>query len=233
MKVLIADDHSIVRLGLRRLLAVEPRIDIVEVADGQSVVNAFRESRPDLVILDLNLPDISGLEVLARLRSENDGVRVLIISMYASPVHVARALEAGARGYVSKSATPEQMLEGIRRVAVGRTYIEHEIAQELAMWNIRDSSQPLKNLSARDVEILRLLAEGSSLNEIARLIGVSYKTVANHCTQLRAKLATPRTADLIRIAISSGLGRGDDRLGRSFSGSTGGGNRDGDSSRAG
>jgi two-component system, NarL family, invasion response regulator UvrY len=212
MRVLIVDDHPIVRAGLRRLLAAEPQLEIIEAANAQEAITGFRELRPDLVILDLNLPGISGLEVLGRLRIEDAKAHVLIISMYDNPIYVARVLQAGARGYVSKNAPPEQILEAVRRVAAGRSYIEHEMAQELALGNVLTSSHPLNRLSPRDVEILRLLADGSSLTEIAQAIGVSYKTVANHCSQIKVKLATPRMADLIRVAISSGLGRGDPQL---------------------
>jgi two-component system, NarL family, invasion response regulator UvrY len=209
MKLLVVDDHPIVRSGLRRLLGGEPNLEIIEAANGADALAAFKEQRPDLVILDLNLPGISGLEVLGRLRVENPKVRVLAVSMHDNPLYVTRALEAGACGYVSKSAPPEQLLAAVRRVAAGQAYIEHEIAQELALWNIRAPAHPLKQLSPRDLEILRLLADGSSLTEIAQAIGISYKTVANHCTQLKAKLATPRMADLIRLAISSGLSADD------------------------
>jgi two-component system, NarL family, invasion response regulator UvrY len=212
MKLLIVDDHPIVRAGLRRLLAAEPGLEIAEATSGHEAVGVFRETRPDLVILDLNLPGISGFEVLGRLLIEDAKARVLVISMYDNPVYVARVLEAGARGYVGKNAPPEQILEAVRRVAAGRSYVEPEIAQELALGNIRTASHPLSQLSPRDLEILRLLADGSSLTEIAEAIGVSYKTVANQCSQLKAKLAAPRMADLIRLAISNGLGRGDVRL---------------------
>jgi two-component system, NarL family, invasion response regulator UvrY len=207
MKLLIVDDHPIVRSGLRRLLAAEPELEIAEAASGQEAISVFRDLRPDLVILDLNLPGISGLEVLGRLLVENPKARVLVISMYDNPIYVARVLAAGAQGYVSKNAPPEQIIEAARRVAAGRSYIEHEMAQELALGTIRPSASPLNQLSPRDVEILRLLAEGGSLTEIAQAIGVSYKTVANRCTQLKAKLAAPRMADLIRLAISCGLSR--------------------------
>lgn len=212
LKVLVVDDHPIVRSGLRRLLAAEGQPEIAEAASGQEAIARFREFRPDLVILDLNLPGISGLEVLGRLRIENPKAPVLVVSMYDNPIYVARVLEAGAQGYVSKNAPPEHVLEAVRRVAGGRSYIEPEMAQELALGNIRPSSDPLSRLSPRDIEILRLLADGSTLTEIAEAIGVSYKTVANQCSQLKAKLATPRMADLIRVAISSGLGRGDPQI---------------------
>jgi len=209
VKLLIIDDHPIVRAGLRRLLAAEPQLDVAEAASGPEAISAFREWRPDLVILDLNLPGLSGLEVLSRLLIEDPKARILVVSMYDNPAYVARVLQAGARGYVSKNAPPEQILEAVRRVGSGRSYVDPEAAQELALTNVRPPASPVARLSARDIDILRLLAEGSSLAEIAASLGVSYKTVANHCTQLRARLAAPRTADLIRIAISYGLGRDD------------------------
>ena len=207
MKVLIVDDHPIVRAGLGRLLAADPEMTVTEAANGQEAVASFRDTSPDLVILDLNLPGMGGIEVLRRLRIENPNARVLVISMYDNPSYVARVLKAGARGYVSKNAPPEHILEGIRRVAVGRVYIEHEVAQELAMEGLAVSDTPLDRFSPRDLEIMRLLAEGNSLTEIAEAIGVSYKTVANRCSRLKAQLATPRMADLIRLAVSYGLGK--------------------------
>jgi two-component system, NarL family, invasion response regulator UvrY len=212
MKLLIVDDHPLVRAGLRRLIATEPELQISEVASGPEAISAYRDERHDLVLLDLNLPGMGGLEVLARLLAENSRARIVVISMYDNPLYIARVLEAGARGYVSKNAPPEQILEAIRRVGSGRTYVEPEMAQELALGNVHAASNPLSQLSARDVEILRLLADGSSLTEIADSIGVSYKTVANQCSQLKAKLATPRMADLIRVAISCGFGRTDPEL---------------------
>jgi two-component system, NarL family, invasion response regulator UvrY len=209
MKLLIVDDHPVVRAGLRRLLGAQPGLTIVEAASGHEAVATFCEARPDLVLLDLNLPGISGLEVLGRMLIEDPKARVIVISMYDNPVYVARVIEAGARGYVSKNAPPDQIIEAVKRVATGRSYVEPEMAQELAMGNVRPISQPLGQLSAREIEILRLLADGSSLTEIAGAVGVSYKTVANQCSLLKAKLATPRMADLIRVAISYGFGRGD------------------------
>jgi len=221
MKLLIVDDHPIVRSGLRRLLSTEPEAEIAEAADGESAVIAVRESEPDLIILDLNLPGVSGVEVIGQIKSEHPDACFLVISMYDSPLYVARVLESGACGYVSKNAPPEQILEAVRRTAAGKTYIEHEIAQELALWNIHEPSHPLRNLSPREIEIMRLLADGNSLTEIARALGVSYKTVANQCSMLKGKLGVSRTADLVRLALSSRLGRGDDRLSASLSVDTG------------
>jgi two-component system, NarL family, invasion response regulator UvrY len=205
VKILIVDDHPIVRSGLRRLLTAEPEIEVREAANGREALSVFREQQPTLVILDLNLPGIGGLEVLARLKAVDPDARILVLSMHDDQIHVTRALQAGAAGYVSKNAPAEELLEAIRRVAGGHTYIEHEIAEELVFSQIRAASHPLKDLSSRDLDIMRLLAEGCTLPQIANALGLSYKTAANSCTRIKAKLAATSTAELIRIAIRSGL----------------------------
>ena len=205
VKILIVDDHPIVRSGLRRLLTVEPEIEVREAANGREALSVFREQQPTLVILDLNLHGVGGLEVLSRLKAIDPDARILVLSMHDDQIHVTRALQAGAAGYVSKNASPEELLEAIRRVAGGYTYIEHEIAEELVFSQIRPASHPLKDLTSRDLEIMRLLAEGCTLPQIANALGLSYKTAANSCTRIKAKLAATSTAELIRIAIRSGL----------------------------
>jgi two-component system invasion response regulator UvrY len=205
MKVLIVDDHPIVRAGLRRLLTDEPQTEIREVAGGREALAVYREQQPTLVILDLNLPGIGGLEVLARLTVIDPRARILVLSMHDDETHVTRALQAGALGYLTKNAPPEELLEAIRRVAAGRTYIEREVAEGLAFASVRSSPHPLKDLSSRDLEILRLLAEGRSLSQIADTVGIGYKTAANNCSRIKAKLGAVSTADVIRIAIRSGL----------------------------
>ena len=207
MKLLVVDDHPIVRAGLRRLLAGEPEYQVKEAASGREALAVFREEQPDLVILDLSMPGIGGLEVIGRLKIENPAVRILVLSMHQEAMYATRALQAGAAGFMSKNAPADRLLEAVKRVAAGHSYIEHEIAQELALANIRTAGNPLQDLSSREFEILRLLAEGSSLGQIADAIGVSYKTVANTCGQIKAKLGVPRTADLVRIAIQNSLTR--------------------------
>jgi len=206
MKVLIVDDHPIVHAGLRRLIAIEPDAEIREAASAKEALALFKEDRPDLVIMDLNLPGSGGLEMIRRLRIEDDSTRILVFSVHDDSIHVARAFEAGALGYVTKNAPADQISQAIFRVAAGHNYIEPEIAQELALLTVRTSGRspllhPFKNLTRRDLDILRLLGEGYSLQQIAGTIGLSYKTVANNCTQMKNKLGLARTADLIRIAI--------------------------------
>jgi DNA-binding NarL/FixJ family response regulator len=205
VKILIVDDHPIVRAGLRRLLAVEPAAEVGEAASGKEALSAFRAQRSDVVILDLNLPDIGGLEIIARLKVIDPDARILVLSMHDDHIHVTRALRAGAAGYVSKTIPPEEILEAISRVADGRTYVEHEIAEELVFSSFRTPPHPLEDLSSRDLEILRLLARGRSLVQIADALCIGYKTAANNCSHIKAKLRAASTADLIRIAVLHGL----------------------------
>jgi DNA-binding NarL/FixJ family response regulator len=206
VRILLVDDHPIVRAGLRRLLAGMAKVEIIDAASARDGLALFRERRPELVMLDLNLPGgVGGLELLRRLMLEEQAgvavARVLVISMHTDAIYAARALQAGARGYVSKNATPDEIMLAVTRVAVGQRYVEHEIAQELAVQRVSTDAHPFQRLSDRELDILRLLGEGRSLTEIAAALGIGYKTVANACTQLKAKLAVTRTADLVRVAV--------------------------------
>lgn len=186
---------------------MEAGTEVREAASGREALAAFREDRPDIAVLDLNLPGLGGLEVIARLKAADPTARVLVLSMHDDEIHVSRALHAGAAGYVSKNAPPDQILEAIRRVAQGRTYLEHDIAEKLVFSSVHAPSHALEHLSSRDLEILRLLAGGCGLSQIADTIGVSYKTAANNCTQIKAKLgATHSRSDPHRYSI------GPDRL---------------------
>ena len=205
MRILIVDDHPIVRAGVRRLLAAEPETEVCEATNGREALTVFKELRPALVILDLNLPGIGGLEVLAHLKAIHPDARVLVLSMHDDDTHITRALRAGAAGYVTKNAPPDELLEAIARVAAGHTYIEREIAEGLVFASIRESPDPLKDLSSRDLEILRQLAQGRTLSQIADTVGIGYKTAANNCSRIKARLGVTSTADLVRIAIRHGL----------------------------
>jgi two-component system invasion response regulator UvrY len=204
MNILLVDDHAIVRAGLRRLLASIQHVTITEAATGRDALVRYREARPDVVILDLNLPGIGGLELLQRLLIDDPSACVLVFSMHAEAIYASRALQAGAKGYMSKNAAPDEVLLAIRRLAEGGRYIENEIAQELALQGAPEG-HPLHHLTERDLEIMRLLGEGRSLAEIASELGVGYKTIANTCSQIKAKLGVARTADLIRLSIEMGV----------------------------
>lgn len=200
MKVLIVDDHTIVRAGLRRLLSMIPNSVVEEAASGEEALSLVGTFRPDIVILDLNLPGMGGLDIIGRLRHETPRPQILVFSMYDAPIFAKRALEAGANGYVGKDAPPDQIAEAISRVADGKTFVGRELAQQLASWYSPTRNHPLHELSARDLEILRHLAAGKRTQQIADVLEVGYKTVANNLTVIKAKLGIRHTSELIRFA---------------------------------
>jgi two-component system invasion response regulator UvrY len=204
MRILLVDDHEIVRSGLRNLLTSMMDVRISEAATGRDALLRLRQDRPDIVLLDLNLPGIGGLELLRRMLLEDTDARIVVLSMHNEPLYVARAMELGARGYLSKNASAEELMTAVRRTAEGARYIENEIAQELALRAIAPENG-LRELTERDLEIMRLLAEGLGLAEIADALGSSYKTIANTCSQIKAKLGVTRTNDLIRLAMTLGV----------------------------
>jgi DNA-binding NarL/FixJ family response regulator len=204
MKILLVDDHVIVRAGLRHLLASALEAQVSEAATGRDALLLIRQDRPDLVLLDLSLPGIGGLELLRRMLLEDRTTRILVLSMHAEPLYAARAIELGARGYLSKNASAEELLTAVRRVTDGGRYIENEIAQVLAL-QAAFPGHGVQDLTERDLEIMRLMAEGMSLAEIADALGIGYKTVANACSQLKAKLGVTRTNDLVRLAMTLGV----------------------------
>ncbi|MCX8254845.1 Transcriptional activator protein ExaE [Beijerinckiaceae bacterium RH AL1] len=200
MKLLLVDDHAVVREGVRRLLSVSIEATLIEAQTGREALTVFRAEKPEVVILDLNLPGSGGLDLLRRLLIEDPKTKVLIFSMHTTPLYVARALQAGAKGYISKSAGAEELVEAIRTVMAGGKYVERELAADLAV-NVLGSDDSGKPLSPRELDIMRLLAKGKGLSEIADALGISYKTVANTCTSIKHKLLVDRTSDLIRLAV--------------------------------
>jgi two-component system, NarL family, invasion response regulator UvrY len=202
VKILLVDDHAVVRAGVRQLLASEVDVLILEANSSQEVLDIYRHDRPDLVVLDLNLIGSSGLELIRRLVQLDKSSKILVLSMHSEPVYAARALQVGARGYVSKSASADEFVDAVRQVGKGGRYIEREIAAELAVGKFA-KIDPLDQLTVREVDILRLLGEGKSYTQIAAVLGVSYKTIANSSSVIREKLAVETTADLIRLSVEN------------------------------
>ena len=200
MKLLLVDDHAVVREGVRRLLSVSVDAEVIEAKTGREALAVFKTEKPAVVILDLNLPGSGGLDLLRRLLIEDPKTKVLIFSMHTTPLYVARALQAGAKGYISKGAGAEELVEAIRQVMAGGKYVERDLAADLAV-NVLGSDESGKALSARELDIMRLLAKGKGLSDIADALGISYKTVANTCTAMKHKLLVERTSDLIRVAV--------------------------------
>ena len=200
MKLLLIDDHILVRQGVRRLLS-STSSEIYEAATSFEALALFRQHKPDVTILDISLAGSSGLELLKRFLIEDPQSKILMLSMHAEAIYAARAVQAGARGYISKGASAEELLTAVQRVAEGKRYVEREIATDLAVKQFSGDGDILERLSMREMEILRLLGEGKSLAAIASTLGVAYKTVANACSLMKNKLAVERTADLIRMAL--------------------------------
>jgi two-component system invasion response regulator UvrY len=205
MRVLIVDDHPIVISGCRALLASDPDIVITTAADAETGEASFVAEPPDICLIDINLPSVSGFELARRILRRDASARIIMFSMNDDPVFAARAIEAGAKGYVSKSGDPEDLIAAIREVAKGNVFLPPSLAQSLAFAGPSYASSRLARLTSREIEILRLLGTGKSLSEIAWLINASYKTVANTSSLMRQKLGVRTSAELVRLAIESKL----------------------------
>jgi two-component system invasion response regulator UvrY len=204
IRILIVDDHTVVRAGVRRLLAELPNLEVTEAASGEEALEKVRGASFQLLILDLNLPGLGGLELLRRFTRTAPRLPILVFSLHTEALYAVRAMEAGARGFVSKNAKAEELLAAVETILAGGTAIERDIANEIAGHNIGENAY-LRPLTQRDLEILRLLAGGNSLAQIADTLGIAYKTVANTLSLIKEKLGVGSTADLIRIAIGRGL----------------------------
>jgi DNA-binding NarL/FixJ family response regulator len=205
MRILIADDHPIVASGCRTVLADEPEIVLLEASDAESAERVFMAERPDICVVDINLPTVSGFELARRLLAHDASARIIMFSMNDDPVFVARAIEIGAKGYVSKTGDPHDLVEAIREVGKGGSYLPSALAQSMAFAGPDVAKSPLSKLNSREMEILRLLSSGKSLSEIAWLVHSPYKTVANTSSIIRQKLGVRTSAELVRLAIESGV----------------------------
>ena len=205
MRILIVDDHPIVASGCRALLAGNQDIAVLEASDAESGEEAFVTERPDICVLDINLPGVSGFELARRILARDGAARIIMFSMNDDPIFAARAIETGAKGYVSKSGDPSDLVEAIRKVGDGGVFLPSAIAQGIAFAGPGFAENPLAKLTAREMEILRLLGAGKSLSEIAWLVHSSYKTIANTSSIMRQKLGLRSSSELVRFAIESRL----------------------------
>jgi len=199
MNILLVDDHTVVRQGLRRLLLGACGGAIFEAATGVEALAVCKEQSPEIVLLDLKLPGLSGLELIRRLLSENSPVAIIVLSMHSEPLYVVRALKLGARGYLSKSVSADELVTAISRVAAGGLYVERELTKHPALSGV-DYEDPMPELSNREIETLRLLGEGKTVAEVAKAMDITPKTVSNVCSAMKAKLGVRRTNDLIRLS---------------------------------
>ncbi len=209
VRILIADDHKLVRAGLAMLIEEIPGYEVIAQADdGVSALESAIGLKPDVVLVDINMPRMSGLECLAKLREQAPEIHVLMLSMYANEEHVIRALNLGARGYLLKDATPSELELAIRTVADGNLWLSAAVStQVLKRYGTRGQPASEKEdvLTARQQQILQRLAEGASIKEIAFELGVSIKTVETHKAQIMERLGLHDIPALVRYAIRNGI----------------------------
>lgn len=210
LRILLADDHALVRAGLRRLLESLPEVEVVaEAGDGHEALRLMGERQPDLALLDVSMPALSGLEVALRAAKEHPKVRVVMLSMYADPEYVRQALRAGAAGYLLKDASPGELELALRAVARGDNWLSPAVSPVAAsaLASERAEPGPFELLTSRQREMLQLIAEGNSTKEIAFRLGLSVKTVEAHRAQLIQRLGVRGLAGLVRYAVHAGIVR--------------------------
>ncbi|WP_321374576.1 response regulator transcription factor [Pseudomonas extremaustralis] len=204
IRLLIADDHTIMREGLKQLFTLVPDVQVVaEAESGTQLIELLRQVEIDLLLLDMNMPGISGEILIARLHTQYPGLPILVLSMH-NEIHIAqRALRAGALGYLTKDRDPETLLAAMRRVVSGQRYLDPALAEQIALQSSGLKQQTyVESLSDREFQILRLLAHGMSVNQIAEQLVISNKTVSTHKTRLMEKMGFNSTADIVRFAMT-------------------------------
>jgi len=205
LRIVIADDHTMVRMGFRLLIESADGCVVAEADSGEAAIEAWDRLRPDLLIMDVSMPGMGGLDALARLLAHHPEARVLMLSAHDDVQTPQRALKAGALGYLSKRAEPQELLSAARTVASGRRYLDREIAPAIALAQMEGPSDPLSALTAREFAVFLKLAEGRSVTEIAAAQGVSASTVGTHLYHIKQKLGAANAADLTLIALRAGL----------------------------
>ncbi|HET7197855.1 MAG TPA: response regulator transcription factor [Burkholderiales bacterium] len=207
IKVLIADDHGVVAEGLKHLIEAQPDMQVVgTVGDGREAVRVAREAQPDVVLMDLSMPELNGADATRAILERDGRARVIVLSMYAEREYVRRALKAGASGYVVKRSAAKEVVEAIRAVYAGQRYLSPKVADVVIDdYTAEDKQDPLARLSAREREVLQLLAEGRTGAEIAARLALSQKTVETYRARLVEKLGIRDVAGLVKFAIQRGI----------------------------
>lgn len=208
ISVLLVDDHAVVRTGYKTYLSLSEDIgEIYEANRGELACQLFNEYHPDIVLLDLSMPGIGGLETIRRLIHREPRCKIIVFSMYEESIYATRAIKAGAKGYITKSSMPDTLMAAVKRVAQGGTYIETELAQQMIinMSSHSESAEKIKLLSPREFDIFCLLANGYTTRQAAEKLCLSYKTVCNQSTAIKEKLSVTTTAEMTLLALKEHL----------------------------
>jgi len=207
VRVLIADDHPIVRRGLKQIVADQPDMTVTEAGDGPEALRLADKGGFDVVLLDINMPGISGLDVLSQIRSRQPNLPVLVLSAHSEAEFAVRILKAGASGYLNKELAPEELVKAIRRVIGGKKYVSPAVAELLADSLGKDENEPHASLSDREYQVMLLIAAGKTVSEIAEEIALSVKTVSTYRARILEKMNLKNNAELMRYVIENKVGR--------------------------
>ena len=204
--IVLVDDHAVVRAGVRRLLEQEPLFEVIgEAESGEKAYQAFGELKPDVMVMDLSMPGMGGLEAIRRILMRYEKAKILVLSMHEDLSFANQALKLGAKGYLTKNTLADDLVKSIETVTQGDVFLSDEIAKKMAMQSISGNQDPVHELSAREFEIFRLLAEGLDIDAIASTLNISSKTVSNYQTMIKQKLDINTPIELIRYAIKVGV----------------------------
>jgi two-component system, NarL family, invasion response regulator UvrY len=202
IRVMLVDDHAVVREGYRRLIEKHGGILVIaEASDGASAYAQYKANQPDVVVLDLSMPGQGGIEVLRHLRQWDEAAKVLVFSMHENAAYAVQAFQAGAKGYITKSSPPALLIDAIREVAAGRRAISPDVSHVLAISHLEGGRGAINGLTAREFDIFRMLAEAKPVDEIARTLNLSAKTVSNYHYIVKSKLGVSSDVELVHLAI--------------------------------
>jgi two-component system invasion response regulator UvrY len=206
IRVMLVDDHAVVRMGFKLLLQATEDIEVVAEADsGEAACQRLAEARPDVVVMDLAMPGMGGIEAVKRIAARGKEVAILALSAHEDTSHPRRALKAGALGYLSKRGAPEALIEAIRTIARRRRYLDPQIAQRMAVQDLSGADNPLEQLSEREFEVFVQLARGQSVNQVAENLSLAPSTVGTHLYNIKQKLAVQNQAEMTLLAVRSGV----------------------------
>jgi two-component system invasion response regulator UvrY len=206
IKVMLVDDHAVVRMGFRLLLEGSSDIAVVaEAESGEEACRRFLEVKADVIVMDISMPGIGGLEAIDRILAREPSTKILVLSAHEDAMHARRVLKAGAAGYLTKRSAAEALMQAIRQVAQGKTFLEPDIAQQLAVQQLNGNKNPVDTLSEKEFKVFLALAKGESVNDIAEIMSLSPRTVGTHLYNIKQKLGASNSAELAIIAFRAGL----------------------------
>jgi two-component system invasion response regulator UvrY len=206
INVMLVDDHAVVRMGFKMLLESAADIKVIaEAENGETAIKSYMEHKPNVVVMDITMPGMGGLEAIERILAKDSSAKILVLSAHEDSVHPKRVLNAGAMGYLTKRSAAEELIKAIRMVASGKKYIEAGVAQQMAIQQLSGDQSPVDVLSEREFEVFMSLAKGKTTNEIAENLFLSPRTVGTHLYNIKQKLNAQNSAEIALIAMRSGL----------------------------